>query len=134
VRLVAAALLAAVALGGCGAEASDLFVVDRTGAIPGAHLELRITDDGRASCNHRPLVDITSSQLVTARAAQTDLEKPAKAHLRLRPGAQSVLSYRVRTEDGTVAWSDDSARQPPVLFQVADLTRNVARGACHLAR
>jgi hypothetical protein len=134
VKLAVAALLAAFALGGCGSEAADLFVVNRTGAIPGARLELRITDDGRASCNHRPLVDISSSDLVTARAAETDLEKPAKAHLHLQPGKQSVLSYRVRTEDGTVAWSDDSMRQPPVLFQVANLTRNVARGACHLAR
>ncbi len=133
-RVAVAALLAAFALGGCGSEASDLFVVNRTGAIPGARLELRITDDGRASCNQRPLVDITSSELVTARAAQEDLAKPAKAHLRLQPGRGSVLSYRVRTEDGTVAWSDDSTRQPSVLFQVANLTRDVARGACHLAR
>jgi hypothetical protein len=134
VRVAVAALLAAFALGGCGSEAADLFVVNRTGAIPGARLELRITDDGRASCNHRPLVDITSAQLVTARAAREDLDKPVKAGLRLPPGRESVLSYRVRTEDGTVAWSDDSARQPAVLFQVANLTREVARGACHLAR
>jgi hypothetical protein len=40
----------------------------------------------------------------------------------------------VRTEDGTAVWSDDSSRQPAVLFQVAKLTRDVARGPCHLAR
>ena len=38
--------------------------------------------------------------------------KPAKAQLRLAAGRQPVFSYRVRTEDGGVAWSDDSARQP----------------------
>jgi hypothetical protein len=134
VRLAAAVLLLALALSGCGAEAHDLFVVDRTGAIPGARLSLRITDDGRASCNDKPLVDISSGQLIDARAAQEDLQDPSKAHLRLAPGPQPVLSYRVRTEDGTVAWSDDSARQPAVLFQVAKLTRDVARQACHLAR
>ena len=133
-RWVAAAVLMALAVGGCGSEARDLFVVDRTGAIPGARLSLRITDDGRASCNDRPLVDITSAELVQARAAERDLEDPAKAHLRLPPGPQPVLSYRVRTEDGAAAWSDDSRRQPPVLFVVAKLTRDVARGACHLAR
>jgi hypothetical protein len=136
VRRAAAAIaaLAALAAGACGSEARDLFVVDRTGAIPGARLSLRITDDGRASCNDRPLVDITSAQLVQARAAERDLEDPAKAHLRLPPGRQPVLSYRVRTEDGAAAWSDDSPRQPAVLFVVAKLTRDVARGVCHLAR
>ena len=43
-------------------------------------------------------------------------------------------TYRVRTEEGGVAWSDDSARQPPVLFKLAKLTRDVAKGPCHLAR
>jgi hypothetical protein len=130
----AVALLLALALAGCGSEARDLFLVDRTGAVPGARLSLRITDDGRASCNDRPLVDITSAQLVQARAAERDLEKPTKAHLRLAPGPQPVLSYRVRTEDGVAAWSDDSPRQPPVFFVVAKLTRDVARGPCHLLR
>jgi hypothetical protein len=134
VRRAAAAALLALAIGGCGSEARDLFVVDRSGAIPGARLSLRITDDGRASCNDRPLADITSAQLVQARAAERDLEDPAKAHLRLAPGPQPVLSYRVRTEDGTAAWSDDSRRQPAVLFELAKLTRDVARGVCHLAR
>jgi hypothetical protein len=136
VRRAAAAIaaVAALAAGACGSEARDLFVVDRSGAIPGAQLSLRITDDGRASCNDRPLVDITSAQLVQARAAERDLEDPAKAHLRLPPGPQPVLSYHVRTEDGAATWSDDSRRQPAVLFEVAKLTRDVARGVCHLAR
>jgi hypothetical protein len=130
----AAALTLAVGVTGCGGEAKDLFAVTRTGAIPGARLTLRVTDDGRASCNGRSLVDITSAQLITAREAQRDLADPARAHLRLAPGPQSVLSYRVRTQDGSVAWADDSPRQPPVLFVVAKLTRDVAKGVCHLAR
>jgi hypothetical protein len=134
VRRAAAAVLLALAIGGCGNQPADLFVVDRTGAIPGAHLSLRITDDGRASCNDKALVDITSAELVQARAAEEDLADPTKAHLRLAPGPQPVLSYRVRTQDGAAAWSDDSSRQPAVLFAVAKLTRDVARGACHLAR
>jgi hypothetical protein len=35
---------------------------------------------------------------------------------------------------GGVAWSDDSLHQPAVLFKLAQLTRDVARGPCHLAR
>jgi hypothetical protein len=132
---VAAALAAlALAAARCGREARDLFLVTRSGDVPGARLTLRVTDDGRASCNRRPLVEISSDQLIAARESTRDLEDPAKAGLRLRPGPQSVFSYRVRTEEGTVAWSDDSRRQPPVLFKLAKLTRDVAKGPCHLAR
>ena len=123
-----------LAMSACGSEASDLFVVSRNGDVPGARLTLRITDDGRVSCNGHSLIDITSDQLITARETERDLEKPATARLRLAPGRQSVLSYRARTRDGTVVWSDDSPRQPPVLFTLAKLTRDVAKGPCHLAR
>jgi hypothetical protein len=132
--IAALASLAALAATACGSEARDLFLVTRSGDVPGARLTLRITDDGRASCNHRPLVDITSAQLVSAREVERDLEDPSKAQLRLARGPQPVLSYRVRTEEGGVAWSDDSARQPAVLFKLAKLTRDVAKGPCHLAR
>jgi hypothetical protein len=137
VRRAAGAVLAALtalAMSACGSEARDLFLVTRSGDVPGARLTLRITDDGRASCNGKPLVDITSAQLISARESERDLAKPAKAQLRLTPGPQSVFSYRVRTQDGGVAWSDDSAHQPPVLFKLAQLTRDVAKGPCHLAR
>jgi hypothetical protein len=137
VRRAAGAVLAALtalAMSACGSEARDLFLVTRSGDVPGARLTLRITDDGRASCNGKPLVDITSAQLIAARESERDIGKPAKAQLRLAPGPQSVFSYRVRTQDGGVAWSDDSARQPPVLFKLAKLTRDVAKGPCHLAR
>jgi hypothetical protein len=132
--LTAVVALAALAISACGSEARDLFLVTRSGDVPGAGLTLRITDDGRASCNGKPLVDITSAQVISARETERDLGKPAKAQLRLAPGPQSVFSYRVRTQDGGVAWSDDSARQPPVLFKLAQLTRDVAKGPCHLAR
>ena len=132
--LAALASLAALAAAGCGSEARDLFLVTRSGDVPGAPLTLRVTDDGRASCNHRPLVEITSAQLVTAREVERDLEDPAKVQLRLASGPQPVFSYRVRTEEGGVAWSDDSAGQPAVLFKLAKLTRDVAKGPCHLPR
>ena len=131
---IALLALATVAIGACGSEARDLFLVTRSGDVPGARLTLRVTDDGRASCNGKPLVDITSAQLITAREIERDLEKPATAQLRLAPGPQPVFSYRVRTEDGGVAWSDDSPRQPAALFRLAQLTRDVAKGPCHLVR
>jgi hypothetical protein len=122
------------ALAACGAQAPDLFLLRRSGTIPGARLTLRVTDDGRASCDGRPLVEIPSSQLIAARAVQRDVSKPAKRHLRLPPQPGSVLSYSVRTQDGSVSFSDDSLRQPPVFYLAADLARKIAQGPCHLAR
>ena len=92
-RAAAAALaaLAALALGACGGEARDLFLVTRSGDVPGARLTLRVTDDGRASCNGRPLVDITSAQLIAARESERDVEPAAKAQLRLAAGRAAGL-------------------------------------------
>ena len=100
----------------------------------GPRLALRVTDDGRVSCNGGPLVDITSAQLITARELERDLEPLAKRRLALRPGRGSVLRYRVVLEDGAVRFADDSRGQPPALFRLAKLTRDVARGPCGLAR
>ena len=137
-RAALAASAAVLALGpglaGCGGEARDLFLVRRSGSIPGARLSLRVTDDGRASCNRRPLVDITSAQLIDAREAERDLEPLAERGVRLPPGPDSILRYSVRLEAGTVRFSDTSPRQPPVFFRVAALTRQVARGPCGLRR
>jgi hypothetical protein len=139
-RAVAAGVPAvlAVALGaaacGAGAPSRDLFLVQRSGTIPGARLALRVTDDGRASCNRGPLVDITSAQLITAREIERDLEPLAKRRLALPPGSASVLRYRVVLEDGAVRFADDSRGQPPALFRLAKLARDVARGPCRLAR
>ncbi len=127
-----AAAAAGLALGGCGGAAADLFAVSRTGAVPGGRLSLRVTDDGRASCNQRALVDITSAQLIAARESVRDLDELGDR--RYRPGPASVLAYRVRTRDTRVSWADDSPGQPPVLFGLAKLVRDIAKGPCHLPR
>ena len=128
------AAVALLAVAGCGGEAHDLFLVQRGGQVPGARLALRVTDDGRASCNRGPLVDITSAQLIAARELQRDLEPLAKRRFALPPGRGSVLRYRVVLEDGAVRFADDSRGQPAALFRLAKLTRDVARGPCRLAR
>jgi hypothetical protein len=126
--------LAAIALAGCGTAGHDLFVVQRAGSIPGARLALRVTDDGRASCNRGALVDITSAQLIDARELSRELEPLARRRLALAPGPGSVLRYEVVLEDGRVRFADTSRGQPAPLFRVAKLTRDIARGACRLAR
>jgi hypothetical protein len=70
-RPAAVAMLAVAAAGvtACsGPQSPDLFLVKRTGTIPGARLTLRISDDGGAFCNGGPRKEITSAQLIEARA------------------------------------------------------------------
>jgi hypothetical protein len=142
--VAATASAAAVLLAGCGGgPPADIFVVDRSGTIPGARLNLRFIDDGGVSCNRGPRKDITSSQLITARALRRELdgkkgddaeEGLAEKRINLPPGRVTTLSYRVRSEKGTVAFSDTSAGQPLTFYRLAKLTRDVAKGVCGLAR
>ena len=130
-----AALAGAGGLRACGSEARDLFLVTRSGDVPGARLTLRVTDDGRASCNGKPLVDITSAQLIAARETERDLGKPAKAQLRLAAGPPAGLLLP-RAHARRAAWPGATTRRASraVLFKLAQLTRDVAKGPCHLAR
>jgi hypothetical protein len=143
-RGVAAAVLAACAgaVAACNAPTpADLFVVHRTGSIPGARLTLRLADDGGAYCNGGSRHEISSAQLIEARELRRELDGVpdrtvglAQRHLRLPPGRVSTLSYRVRSEGGTVAFSDTSPHQPQAFYRLAKLTRDIARGPCGLAR
>src|SRR5439155_622339 len=74
-RLLAAALLAVsvAAAAGCGGSAGDLLLVQRFGSIPRARLDLRVTEDGRVSCNRGPLRQLTSAETLTSRGIADDL-------------------------------------------------------------
>jgi hypothetical protein len=143
-RLAAALAVLAAAAGAVacsGARPADLFVVHRTGTIAGARLTLRITDDGGAYCNGGGRRDITSAQLIDARELRRALDGEkdqdvglAERRLRLPPGRVTTLSYSVRSEKGTVVFSDTSAHQPQALYRLAKLTHDVARGVCRLPR
>ena len=142
-RAIAAGLAAALALlaAGCGGPSSDLFAVERAGAVPGARLTLVVDDGGFARCNHGDRKEISSRQLIDARdiARQLDGEPdkapgPAKRNLTFAPRPGSILRYDVRTEQGSVAFADNSAGQPKVLFRVAELTRDLAKQVCGLPR
>ena len=134
-RAAAALLVAGAALAaGCGTPAADLFVVQRSGSIPGASLRMLVSDDGTARCNGAKKVDIGDPRLLDARALVTDLEPYAKRDLELTPGPNSILTYHVRLEAGTAGFSDTSRGQPAVFRRLAAFTREVAKNACGLPR
>lgn len=143
-----AIVLVAVVLGGCagGTPSADLFVVNRTGSLPGATLELHVSDGGYVSCNGGPQRQISSEQLLDARSILHELrgddekgrdegqDGPIDEGLRLPPRPNSILRYELRGEDGRVAFSDTSAGQPQVFYEIAKFTRDMAKGVCGLPR
>ena len=127
---LAAPLAALVLVTGCGTPSADLFVVDRSGDLPGARLSLRVGDGGTVRCDGGEARDITSAQLLDARAIAEDIQPLLDRRLDLAPGPRSLLRYRVTGEAGTLRFADTSRRQPAVLGRLQKFTRDVARDAC----
>jgi hypothetical protein len=122
-----------IALSACsGTVVQDDLFVQRTGSGPGANLSLVVNDAGTASCNRRPSVPISGSQLIEARYIQMTMQPQASAGLTLGPGPAPVLHYTVHTPDGHVSFYDDSPRQPGIFSQIMLLTLQIAQQACHL--
>ena len=141
--LVVLLLAMPAAATGCGGSAGDILLVQRfaagPGAGPGARLDLRVTEDGRVSCNRGALRQLTSAETITSRGIVDDLtgkndNGPAVKHLHLPPGPEPVLRYRVSLQPGVVSFSDDSRGQPPAFLHVQQFTRQVATGICRLPR
>jgi hypothetical protein len=128
------ALAVAASIAGCGGGivAPDLFVVTRTGSIPGANLTLLVNEEGGTHCNGGSTLKLSDPQLVRARAIQEELHEKGPKNLTLPPRPGSVLSYSIRDEDGTVRFSDNSAHQPAVLHELTLLVLQVAQSVCHL--
>jgi len=132
-------VLATVMLAGCGGgiAAPDLFVVQRTGSVPGAGLTLLVNEEGGVHCYKNPThpgptLKLSDPLIVRARALQEELHEQASEHLSLPPGTGSVLSYYLRDENGTVRFSDDSPGQPKVFRELALFMLQVAQQVCHL--
>ncbi len=119
---------------GCsgGIKAPDLFILQRSGSVPGAHLTLLVNEEGGVSCNGGPTLKLSDPALVQARAIQEDLHEPASKNTSLPPRAGSVLSYYLRDENGTVQFADNSAGQPKVFHNLALFALQTAQQVCHL--
>jgi hypothetical protein len=129
-----AVVASALAVSGCGGvTAADLFVLTRSGSTPHAALTLLVNEEGGVTCNgHTVTRMLDDTEIVKARAITEDLEKYASKHLSLPPRPGSVLHYRLRDANGTVAFSDNSAGQPEVLHELALFVLKAAQQVCNL--
>jgi hypothetical protein len=126
-------LLAALVLTGCGSPSADLFLVNRSGADRNANLTLLVSDDGTVTCNGKKH-EIPNERLLDARKLTRELSPQAELHLVLpaRPG--TVLSYKVRMEAGTVAFSDTSRPLPSGFAELEVFTKTIGEDVCGLRR
>jgi hypothetical protein len=129
-----AALTALTLLGGCGSPSADLFEVVRHGPDRNANVRLLVSDDGTVKCNRRKPVPIGAERLLTARQLARDLDTQAALGLELPRGRGSILSYTVRLEAGTIAFSDRSRGRPGSFNRLAAFTADVTERVCRLER
>ena len=128
-----AGLVAAGSLAGCGGiKAPDLFIVQRTGTVPGARLTLLVNEEGGVHCNGGRTLKLSDPMLIEAREIQEDMRGPASKHISLPPGPRPVFTYRLRQESGSVSFSDDSSGQPRVFRRLALFVLQTAQRVCHL--
>lgn len=132
--LACAAMLACAAtLAGCGGVLSpDLFIVYRSGSAPGARLTLLVNEEGVVHCNAGPPRHLSDPQIIEARTIQEGLEGPASRREAFPAAKGSVLSYRVRDQNGSVTFADNSPGQPAVTRKLAAFVLSVAQGVCGL--
>jgi hypothetical protein len=134
-RAAAAAIALVLALGcaACGSTPPDLFEVQRSGQGARAKLQMIVNDGGAVICNgsSHPL---NGDRLLRAREVARALATQAQLGLELPPGRRTVLSYRVRMEAGTIAFSDSSPDLPRSFTDLQVFTKDVAEDVCGISR
>ena len=125
--------LVALLFAGCGTPSPDLFEVTRSGDDRNANVTMVVNDSGKVTCNGREH-PLDADRLLRARELRRELDKTAELGIELPPGPGTNLSYRVRMEAGSVAFSDTSRGNPPEFLRLAAFTKDVTERVCGIVR
>jgi hypothetical protein len=129
----AAAACAGLVLAACGTPSPDLFVVKRDGTVPGAKLELLVSDQ-TARCNAGPVKNLSSQQIIEARDIRRDLLLVQTDDEAIPPAPPAqIFTFAVQTEEGTLRYPDTQQR-PVILPRLSRFVRRVAIDTCGLRR
>jgi hypothetical protein len=130
--LIPVLVLCGSALTGCGYDVSspDLFLLTRNGG--GKPLSILVNDGGTIRCNGGHARSLPDQLLLRARDLASALDKDAKAKLRLASTGNSVFSYSVRLQDGTVSFPDTAAGSHHELALAEQFALAAAHGPCGL--
>ena len=127
-------VLSALLLAGCGTPSPDLFEVTRTGRDVNANVKLLVSDGGFVTCNEGEKKALDGPRLLEARDVARELNAQAELAIDLPPGEGFTLRYRVKTEAGTVSFSDRSEGRPQAYNRLIAFTADVAENVCKLER
>jgi hypothetical protein len=122
-----------VLLAACGenVQAPDLFLLTRTGS--GQKLTLLVNDSGTIRCNGRAARPLGDQLLLVARDLENSLDADAKSRLRIKSPPNSVFSYTVRLQDGTIYFPDTAGAVHQELAQAEQFAVQAAQGPCGLS-
>ena len=109
-------------------QSPDLFLLTRTGGA--TKLTLLINDSGTISCNGGPAKQLSDPLLLRARDLATSLDTDAKAKLRIPLSKNSIYSYSIQLQDGTIRFPDTAALKHPELAQAVSFALQVAQRPC----
>jgi hypothetical protein len=120
-------------LAGCGlsVQSPDLFLLTRTGQ--GGRLTLLVNDEGTIRCNGAAPKPMANSMLLSARDLASDLDKDAKARLRIASRSDSVYRYTVKLQDGTISFPDTAGAGHPELARAELFVLQALSGPCRAA-
>jgi hypothetical protein len=132
VKLSVAAVVASLALAGCGlnVQSPDLFLLTRTGQ--GKPLTLLVNDSGTIACNGAKAKSLADPLLIRARALAQELDADARAKLRIPRSRNTVAMYRIKLENGTITFPDTAAARRKELAEAELFAVQAAQQACGL--
>jgi hypothetical protein len=130
----AVVLLLAALVTGCGFEVEepDLFLVTRTDAH-GQKLSLLVNDGGTISCDGGKPKNLPDPELLQARDLATQLNNDVNAKLRFPNSAQSIYSYTVKVQNGTMSFPDTAALSRKELSDLELFVVQAATNPCGLS-
>jgi hypothetical protein len=129
-RWLALAAVLPLLLGACGfdVEEPDLFLLTRTGQH--GTLSLLVNYGGTVSCNGGKAKNLPDPLLLNARNLESSLDADAMAKLNIPTPKDSVFSYKVRLQDGTIYFPDTAGATHSELAQAEQFALQTDQQVC----
>jgi hypothetical protein len=127
----AAAAVALLTVGCFDVRSADLFLLTRTGQ--GSTLTLLVNDGGTIRCNGGKAKAVSNTTLIAARDLADNLAGDAQDKLTIPRTPGTVYYYRIRLEQGTVAFPDRASATRKVLAQAELFAAQAAQRDCGLS-
>jgi hypothetical protein len=128
--VAAAAVVCAAVTAGCGGAPGDILGLGISGGPQANAVRMHVEENGRASCNTKPLHQLSSAQILDARNIVRDATDLAKRGATFGTPSSDQRNFQLRTPDGSVSWTEAAPGKPLVLAQAEELALEMERTLC----